>query len=58
MESHDIRSGTAGGTLLIIILHIGTAQLLDTVVLATIGAVVSFAVSRILKWLIGYLRRE
>ncbi|MBI2730362.1 MAG: hypothetical protein HYX40_06375 [Sphingobacteriales bacterium] len=44
-----IRSGTAGGTLTIIIANITGTDLLKTSVLAAIGAIVSYSVSYLLK---------
>jgi len=44
--------GTAGGTLLTIIANINSADLLKTASLAAIGAVVSFGVTLLLKFLI------
>ena len=45
----DTRTGTIGGTLLVLIYSLKPAQILETAVLAAIGAVVSFAVSVGLK---------
>ena len=39
------RAGTVGGTLLVVLLQLSAAQLLETVVLAAVGAVVSYGVS-------------
>ena len=48
------KMGTAGGTLMIILANITTGDILKTVVLAAVGAVVSFGVSlllrRMMKW--------
>ena len=41
--------GTAGGTFLSIVPNIQSEDLLKTVVLATVGAVVSFMISLLLK---------
>ena len=41
--------GTAGGTFLSIVPNIHSADILKTVVLASVGAVVSFTVSLVLK---------
>lgn len=54
---HSTRAGTAGGTLLIIIANISSQDLLKTVVLAAVGAVVSFGVTLLLKVVIGRLRK-
>ncbi len=43
------KAGTVGGTLLTIFYNIRSTDILKTIVLATIGAVVSFIVSLILK---------
>jgi len=45
------RTGTLGGTLLVIILNIDATQLLSTVILAASGAVVSFVMSVFCKYL-------
>jgi hypothetical protein len=45
----EIKAGTAGGTLTIIIANITGSDLLKTSVLAAIGAIVSFGVSYLLK---------
>jgi mannitol-specific phosphotransferase system IIBC component len=50
--SGGTKAGTMGGTLLIILANISTADLLKTAVLAAVGAVVSFGVSLLLKRLL------
>jgi len=53
---HNIESktilGTVSGTTLTILANIGTSDIIKTAVLAAIGAVVSFCVSVLLKWLV------
>ena len=44
-------AGTVSGTALTVIANVGSADIFKTVVLAAIGAVVSFSVSLLLKWL-------
>jgi hypothetical protein len=44
-----VRTGTAGGTLLVLIVNISIGNLLETGILAAFGAVVSFSVSCILR---------
>lgn len=44
--------GTAGGTFLSIVPNIQSADVLKTVLLAAIGAVVSFTISLVLKMII------
>ena len=46
---HDLRLGTAAGTLLSALPHIGTDELLKTAILAAVGAMVSFVVSLVLR---------
>ena len=54
---YNTRAGTAGGTLLTIIANINCTDLLKTVVLAAIGAVVSFSVTLFLKHLIKKFKK-
>lgn len=51
------RAGIIGGTLLSIMVNISSGDLISTAVLAALGAVVSFFVSIILKWLIKQIKR-
>jgi len=48
---NDTIVGTVGGTLLAIFSHLDSTDVARTVILATIGAIVSFVVSRTIKWL-------
>ena len=50
--------GTAGGTLLTVFANIHSEDIVKTVVLACIGAVVSFTISISLKWIARKLRSE
>lgn len=43
--------GTAGGTFLSIVPNLSSDDVIKTIVLATIGAVVSFSISLLLKYL-------
>ncbi|HWJ28475.1 MAG TPA: hypothetical protein VNS32_18155 [Flavisolibacter sp.] len=52
------RAGTTGGTLLVILLQISSEELAKTGVLAAVGAVVSFSVSLLLKYLVRYIKRK
>lgn len=47
------RAGTLGGTLLVVLVHISSQEVLKTIVLAAIGAVVSFGVSWMMRFLVG-----
>ncbi len=51
------KAGTVGGTLLTIVANIKSEDVLKTVVLATVGAVVSFLVSLGLKYLVKQLKK-
>ncbi|MFL5789495.1 MAG: hypothetical protein ACJ748_15655 [Flavisolibacter sp.] len=46
------KAGTAGGTLLVILLQIRVDELFKTAILALVGAIVSFTVSMALKWIV------
>ena len=48
---NDTILGTASGTALTVFVNIGSADIMKTVILAAIGAVVSFCVTLVLKWL-------
>lgn len=43
--------GTVSGTVLTVAVNVGSSDILKTVILASLGAVVSFSVSLLLKWL-------
>jgi len=47
----DTRAGTIVGTMLVIIANLDSGEMLKTGILAGFGALVSFVVSTILKWL-------
>ena len=50
MEAHNsIRIGTAAGTILSIVPNIMSADIVKTIILAGLGAIVSFVVSLCLK---------
>ncbi|RXR34877.1 hypothetical protein EQG68_02910 [Flavobacterium piscinae] len=53
MSSHTNSTivGTAGGTFLSIVPNLNSEDLIKTVVLAAVGAVVSFSISVMLKYL-------
>jgi hypothetical protein len=44
--------GTVSGTALTVAVNVGSSDILKTVILASLGAVVSFSVSLLLKWLV------
>jgi hypothetical protein len=49
--------GTAGGTLLTILANISCQDIIKTTVLAALGAVVSFSVTRLCKFFIKRLKK-
>lgn len=51
MQINSLYAGTAGGTIFSVIPLMNGDDLLQTVVLAAVGAVVSFGVSLLLKYL-------
>ena len=51
------KAGTAGGTLLTIFANISSEDIIKTIILAAIGAVVSFTVTIFLKALIKRLKK-
>jgi hypothetical protein len=48
--------GTVSGTVLTVAVNVGSSDILKTVILASIGAVVSFSVSLLLKYLAKRLK--
>lgn len=51
MESNNtLQVGTASGTLLSIFPNIASEDIAKTIILAVVGAVISFLVSLLLKW--------
>lgn len=62
MTAHDNHggtvAGTAGGTLLTVFANIHSEDVVKTVVLALIGAVVSFSISLGMKFLAKKLKRR
>lgn len=49
--------GTVSGTVLTVLMNIGSSDVIKTVILAALGAVVSFSVSVLLKWLVKKFKR-
>jgi mannitol-specific phosphotransferase system IIBC component len=49
--------GTVCGTVLTVLVNIGSSDIIKTVVLAALGAVVSFSVSLLMKWLVKRLNK-
>lgn len=55
--ANTTKAGTAGGTLLILILKINFSELLTTAIYAAVGAAVSFTVSIIMRYLIKTIKQ-
>ena len=55
--SGGLGAGTAGGTLIIVLANLHASDLLKTILLAAVGAVVSFSVSLLLRMLVRYWRK-
>jgi hypothetical protein len=51
------KAGIAGGIVTILLVNINSGEILKTIALAAIGAVVSFTVSIFLKWMIRRLKK-
>jgi mannitol-specific phosphotransferase system IIBC component len=49
--------GTVCGTVLTVVVNIGSSDIFKTVALAALGAVVSFSVSLLLKWLVKKFKK-
>jgi mannitol-specific phosphotransferase system IIBC component len=54
---YTMKAGTLGGTLLVIVIQIQKGELIKTAILASIGAVVSFGVTTVLRWVMKKVRR-
>jgi mannitol-specific phosphotransferase system IIBC component len=61
LMNHTTKSGTVCGTLLTIIANLQQTDLVKTAILATVGAIVSFCVSLLLKFarqkILNYFKR-
>jgi mannitol-specific phosphotransferase system IIBC component len=55
---YTMKAGTVGGTLLVIIIQIQQGELIKTAILASIGAVVSFGVTAVLRWVMKKVKRK
>lgn len=49
--------GTVSGTVLTIAVNVGSSDIIKTVILAALGAIVSFSVSVLLKWIVKKLKK-
>lgn len=56
--STSTKAGTFVGAVLNVVWHISNEDLMTTTVLASVGAVVSFTVSLVLKLIVDYLRNR
>ncbi len=48
--------GTVSGTVLTIAVNVGSSDIIKTVILAALGAIVSFTVSVLLKWILKKMK--
>ena len=55
--SDNTVAGTIGGTAYILLLQISSTEMMKTMLLATLGAMVSFCVSLFLKWVVRRMRK-
>ncbi|MBX2948116.1 MAG: hypothetical protein KF704_02465 [Crocinitomicaceae bacterium] len=55
---HTTVKGTIGGTLLTLFATIDVQDYVKTIILASVGAIVSFAVSKFLKWCWDTFKRK
>lgn len=55
---NNTKAGTAGGTLLALLLAIGGGEVVKTIVMTGVGAIVSFVVSMAMKWLVNKARKK
>lgn len=56
VNHHGTTAGTVGGTLLTIAVSIPSGDIVKTIILAAVGAVVSFVMSLALKWIVKSFR--
>lgn len=56
-EGNHTKAGTFGGTLTILLANINSGDVLKTIVMAGIGATVSFVVSHVLKKVMSWWRK-
>ena len=54
---YNTKAGVVGGTLLSSIINIGVEDIITTIVLATIGATVSFIISALLRWVVKQIKQ-
>jgi len=57
MFDSTMKRGTAGGTLLTILANISSDDIVKTIILAAVGAVVSFGVTLLLKLLVKRIKK-
>ncbi len=56
-DQHTTITGTVGGTVLTVLVNMDSSDIFKTVVLAGVGAVVSFSVTLFLKWLVRKFKK-
>lgn len=58
MMDDNIKSGIIGGTFLSSVINIGVEDLITTIILAFVGAVVSYLASSLVKYIHKRLRKK
>jgi hypothetical protein len=56
MMDHNTKSGIIGGTLLSVYINISWNDIMFTIIMASVGAVVSFIISLLLRWVVRKLK--
>src|SRR5690349_19281011 len=57
VHSTDTKAGTIGGLLTAVLLRIGSNEVMNTILLSAVGAVVSYLVSLGMRWAFRKLRK-
>ena len=58
LPHQNLSAGVIGGTFLSAITHIGSEDIITTIVLATLGAIVSFIASFMMKVFVKTIKRQ
>jgi len=58
MLVHNHRFSFWGGTVFGLLPNLPVTDLLETAIMASVGALISFAVSMLLKWLVGMWKSD
>jgi hypothetical protein len=58
MQAMNVTIGTAGGTLLVLLFQMNSADIVTSAILAAVGTTVSFGISVLLKCLMRKISRK